>query len=98
MNEILQMKSVTDLKPDEFYVISVKDELTGKFLNPAFAESLEAAKRLFAYQVNNTPVWKDNPSDFSLYHIGYFNQKSGMIIPEMNKLISGHAIRTHKEE
>lgn len=82
-----------ELKNGEFYICAVKDELTGKFLQPTFGEDLEAIKRIFTYQINNTPIWKDNASDFSLYKIGLFSEKSGIIIPDLEKIISGHSVR-----
>lgn len=80
------------LNADEFYVVAVKDELTGKFLNPTFGEDLEALKRLFTYQINNNPVWKDNASDFSFYKLALFSQKSGIFLPEVEKIISGNSV------
>lgn len=82
-----------ELKNGEFYICAVKDELTGKFLQPTFGEDLEAIKRTFSYQINNIPIWKDNASDFSLYKIGLFSEVSGMIIPDLEKIISGHSVR-----
>lgn len=82
-----------ELKNGEFYICAVKDELTGKFLQPTFGEDLEAIKRTFSFQINNIPIWKDNASDFSLYKIGLFSEVSGMIIPDLEKIISGHSVR-----
>ena len=51
-------------------IYTVKDEMTGSFLNPAVIKTDEEAKRMFKYQINNTPIWTDNPEDFSLYKVG----------------------------
>ena len=88
-----KMDTFTQLTNGEFHIVAVKDELTGKFLQPTFGEDLDAIKRIFAYQINNNPIWKDNASDFSLYRIGLFHEKSGMIIPELDKLCSGNSVR-----
>ena len=47
---------------------SVKDELTGSFMNPLYVEQGEYSKpmaeRQFKSQLNNIQLWKDNPSDY----------------------------------
>lgn len=63
-------------------IYAVKDELTNTFMQPIFIKgknNMEQATRLFAYQVNNTPIWKDNPSDYSLFHLGNFDEETGLI-------------------
>ena len=82
-----------ELKQGEFFVVAVKDELTGKFLQPTFGEDIEALKRIFAYQINNNPIWKDNASDFSFYKLGLFSQVSGMLLPDIEKICSGHSVK-----
>lgn len=75
-------------------IYTVKDELTNTFLNPAVIKSDDEAKRLFKYQVNNTPIWKDNPEDYSLYKVGTFDDNTGTIIgttPE--KLTGGRSVK-----
>lgn len=75
-------------------IYTVKDELTNTFLNPAVIKSDDEAKRLFKYQVNNTPIWKDNPEDYSLYKVGTFDDSTGTIIgitPE--KLTGGRSVK-----
>lgn len=86
-------KMELELKNGEFYVCAVKDELTNKFMQPTFGEDLEAIKRIFAYQINNNAIWKDNASDFSLYKIGLFSEISGMLLPDIEKLCSGNSVR-----
>lgn len=77
---------------EKFYIISVKDELTGTFLQPTFGENIDALKRIFTTQINTIAIWKENASDFSLYQLGYFDQETGEIIPEVIKLVSGHSV------
>lgn len=60
-----------------FNVYAVKDELTGRFLQPVFIESDPEAIRWFTHVLNNTELWKENASNFSLYKIGTFNDASG---------------------
>lgn len=77
---------------EKFYIVSVKDELTGTFLQPTFGENIEALKRIFTTQINTIAIWKENSSDFSLYQLGFFDQETGEIIPEVVKLVSGHSV------
>ena len=78
-------------------IYTVKDEMTGTFLNPNIIKTDEEALRIFKYQINNTPIWKDNPEDFSLYKVGNFDDETGTIvgtIPE--KLIGGRSVKNAK--
>ena len=77
-----------------YNIYTVKDELTGTFLNPSVINSDNEAKRIFKYQVNNTGVWKDNPEDFSLYKVATFDDETGTIVgikPE--KLCGGRSVK-----
>lgn len=89
----MEKTDTMELKEGEFYVVAVKDELTGEFMQPTFGENLDALMRIFTYQINNNPIWKDNASDFSFYILGFFSQKSGMMIPDIQKICSGHSVR-----
>ena len=76
-----------------FKVVAVKDELTNSFLSPAFIESIEEAERLFSYQVNTIGLWKENPEDYSLYHIGSYDQETGSLIGIAPvKIVGGRAV------
>ena len=82
-----------------FKVVAVKDELTNSFLQPTMIESIEEAQRLFAYQVNSIGLWKENPEDYSLYHIGTFDQETGTLIGiEPVKVIGGRAVKKQEEK
>lgn len=77
-----------------YRIYAVKDELTQTFLQPVFVEKEDEIIRIFTYQINNTPIWKDNASDYSLYYLGTFDSDSGTIIAEIpKKVISGHSVR-----
>ena len=80
-------------------IYAVKDELTATFLQPVFVEKEDEILRIFTYQINNTPIWKDNASDFSLYYLGTFDSDSGTIIADIpKKIISGHSVRRKEHE
>lgn len=75
-------------------IYTVKDEMTSTFLNPSVIKTDQEAVRVFKYNINNTPIWKDNPEDFSLYKVGTFDDNTGTIIgvtPE--KLAGGRSVK-----
>ena len=80
----------------KFNMYAVKDELTGKFMNPMFEEVGEYANNLairqFKSQVNNIPLWKDNPNDYSLYLVGTFDEEEGAAATSLEKIISGRSV------
>lgn len=62
-------------------VFSIRDKYTS-FMSPTVDQSKEAAKRNFAYAINNNPgIMNFTPSDFDLYQIGVFDSESGKIAP-----------------
>lgn len=85
------------MKKNLFFIVAVKDELTNTFLQPTFGDNLDSLTRIFKTQINTLPIWKDNPTDFSLYQIGHFDQETGEIIPDLLKITSGHSVLDRKE-
>ena len=77
-------------------IIGVRDELTGAFFQPNFfkgEKAKEQALRLFETQVNDNPIWKNNPNDFGLYQLGEFNEETGEIKnKKIDKLASGSSV------
>lgn len=74
----------------EFYV--VKDELAGTFLAPTLMNNEELAKRQFKTQINTIELWKQNSSDFSLYRLGTFNDETGEIKYNPEKIVGGRSV------
>lgn len=76
-----------------FNIYVVKDELTGRFMEPQFFRSEDEAKRNFIYQINNIKMWKDNSSDYSLYYLGQFSEDEGFLIDtiKMEKVTGGRS-------
>lgn len=76
-----------------FNIYVVKDELTGRFMEPQFFRSEDEAKRNFIYQINNIKLWKDNSADYSLYYLGNFSEDEGFLIDSicMEKITGGRA-------
>ena len=73
-----------------FYVVAVKDELTQTFMQPTFGDNMDALKRVFTTQLKTVPIWKENPTDFSLYLLGSFNQSTGEMTSHIEKIMSGY--------
>lgn len=71
---------------------AVKDELSGIFLSPVMMRNDNEALRAFKSQVNHTDIWKDNPGDFGLYRVGEYNDATGEIEPEFEKIASGRSV------
>lgn len=86
-----------EITNEMFYIVAVKDELTNTFLQPTYGENLDALIRIFKTQINTLPIWKDNPTDFSFYQLGHFDQETGIIIPDIKKLMSGHTVLERSE-
>lgn len=80
----------------EFVMYSIKDELTGKFMNPMFIErndyTEQQAIRQFRSSVNSIKLWKDNPNDYALYMVGMFDDETGASATAITKIISGRSV------
>lgn len=62
-----------------YKIFAIRDKYTS-FMSPAVDINEEAAKRNFAYAINNNPgVMNFAPSDYDLYQIGTYDSESGVI-------------------
>lgn len=75
-----------------FEIVAVYDNLTESFLEPKFVPTLAEAQRIFAYQINNIPLWKDNASDYDLYSLGTFNSEEGTFVSLKHKICKGPSV------
>lgn len=82
-----------------YRMYSVKDELTGKFMQPLYVDVTEdisicdqIAIRQFKSQINNIQLWKDNSNDYSLFLVGEFNDESGAESVAIEKITSGRSV------
>lgn len=70
--------------------------MTNKFMTPLFVEESENADRIatrqFQSNLNDIPLWKNNPNDFSLYKVGIFNDEEGAAATVIEKIISGRSV------
>lgn len=71
---------------------AVKDNLSNAFMAPTTIKSDNEAIRAFKSQVNNIDIWKDNPGDFALYKVGYYDDETGIIEPEVTMIAGGRSV------
>lgn len=64
----------------EMHIFTVYDSAAGAYLEPFFAPSIEFAIRGFREAVNKEGhQFAKFPEDYTLFHVGMFDQKSGEI-------------------
>lgn len=76
----------------KFDVYAVKDELQGKYKTPAYVTKEEEIIRNFKWQVNETPIWKSNPADFTLWKLGTFDDESGQFVSDIHMIMNGRSV------
>lgn len=77
----------------KFGIYAVKDELTGRFLQPIFVRSFKEVERWFKMVFQENKMWVDNPSHFNLYHLANFEDTTGITeVFEPQMCISGTSI------
>lgn len=82
----------------KFNIYAVKDELTGKFLQPIFIETDEEAMRWFKFVLNTTDLWKYNAAMYSFYRIGEFDDKNGLNDYPVTEMLCGGVSVLDKED
>lgn len=66
----------------EKLAFSVFDSAAGMYLEVFFAPSIEFAIRGFREAVNSEGhQFKKFPADYTLFHVGAFDQKTGQLVP-----------------
>lgn len=76
-------------------ILSVFDNLANKYSTPFFIETEAEGLRLFKMTVNdpkNTLIF-DNPEDYSLYKLGYFDERTGSINFQPEKLADAKSVK-----
>lgn len=79
-------------------IVAVEDNLAKKFGAPFVCESDEEALRLFKMTVNDkrNDLIYNNPEDYALWSLGEYDERTGLIIPEPNKIADAKSVK--KEE
>lgn len=62
-------------------IVALRDKVEQKFRSLTVDYNEEAAKRNFAYAVNNSPELLFKSKDLELYTVGEFSDDSGVILP-----------------
>lgn len=74
-------------------LFSVFDSAAKRFLEPFYAPTIEYAIRSFRQTVNSSESTIQRfPEDYTLFHIGSFDQESGMLNPGAAPVSLGVAI------
>lgn len=68
-----------DMTPTKFGIYAVKDELTGRYLQPIFVRSFKEVERWFKMVFQDNKMWMDNPSHYNLYHLANFEDTNGIV-------------------
>lgn len=75
-----------------FNLYSIKDELSG-YGAPVPIETEEESKRYFRLQQETSPMIKNNPGDFSIWHVGTFESDTGEITATVPNLVERGLIK-----
>lgn len=70
---------------------TIRDRMT-EFGFPMPMENQESAKRYFRSRLNEVPIMKDNPEDFTLWYVGLFDTENGTINTAEPVLVEGEYI------
>ena len=73
-------------------IYAVRDAKVGEHLPPFFARSHGEAERIFENSVRQQDLFRDYPSDFSLWFVGVFHPESGVIVPETQPVFVMEAV------
>lgn len=60
-------------------VFTVRDEALKAFNSPVFFPTVDAARRSFGDAVGKDENFKNHPADFSLFHLGVYDDESARI-------------------
>lgn len=80
-------------------MLSIYDSKARAFISPWFAINLQVAARSFADVVNNpAQVIHNNPEDFTLYHLGTFDDADASIVELVPPVCLGLAINFKEQK
>lgn len=76
-------------------ILSVRDNLANRYGKPFFIANEAEGMRLFKMTVNDpkNDLIYNNPEDFELWKLGYFDERSGKITFDPEKLADGKAVK-----
>lgn len=79
----------------DFFAVAVRDVKADGFATPFFVPTLGMAERSFADEVarDGSPM-NVHPEDYSLYHVGMFNDSNGQLVSTPTPTLLVTAIAT----
>jgi len=65
----------------KYFVVAIRDSAVKAFMQPGYAPSEEAGVRSFKnlFSQDGPNPLKQNPEDYALFHIGYFDDNTGKL-------------------
>lgn len=72
-------------------IYAIRDIVAGTTMQPVFMQNESVAKRWFRHVMTNTEILSDNPEDYELLKIGYFEDGNGN--EEEPRIDGGKAVR-----
>lgn len=69
---------------NKMVMVALFDKVSNAYGFPVCFENVEVAKRNFVDMVSTHPLISKHPSDFVLYRIGYYDQKTGQIFSKFD--------------
>ena len=73
-------------------IYGLKDNLANVFMQPQLFQNENVALRNFSEIINGTGIFKNNPGDFELWKLGEFDDQSGIIVPNPEKMATGLSV------
>lgn len=73
-------------------IYGLKDNLANVFMQPQLFQNENVALRNFSEIINGTGIFKNNPADFELWRLGEFDDQTGIIIPNPEKMATGLSV------
>lgn len=71
-------------------IYAIKDEALNRFMQPFFTHTNAAAIRAFGDHVNeNGSPSNQHPGDYTLFYLGHFDEETGTITGDTERLVSG---------
>ena len=74
---------------------AIHDNLAEVFLTPVIFRSEGEAKRWFKTVINdkNNDVIYNNPNDYELWCVGEWDEKEGIMIGNLHKIVDGRSLK-----
>lgn len=70
-------------------IVTIRDRAVDAYGQPIFVQALGQAMRSFSDEINSKEsTLNKHPDDYDLYHIGDYDQDTGLITPKQPEMIA----------